>query len=154
MIETNVNIEMESGENGFDDTELDQTVNLNASYEQLLADDQRQKQNSEPGDRGGDELVDNIIDCSELDNDEDDNVNAAETNNNTNNNVSLYVPLNEQAEDDNVTFVIPEQLNRIGENVSICVLNEPESRSGQKSFEQSVSGTLLADFQHLFERSS
>jgi hypothetical protein len=136
-----VDVESNMDENGGDDTELDQTINLNASYEVL--DTMKIKQNSDENNdqkltneedlnEKKEEMVENIIDCSELDNPEE------EEDVPENNNVSLFVPPGEQEEnDENVTIIIPSELNKINDHVSICVINEPETTT--KNIDQAVS---------------
>ncbi len=136
-----MDVESNMDENGGDDTELDQTINLNASYEVL--DTMKIKQNSDENNdqkltneedlnEKKEEMVENIIDCSELDNPEE------EEDVPENNNVSLFVPPGEQEEnDENVTIIIPSELNKINDHVSICVINEPETTT--KNIDQAVS---------------
>ena len=131
-----------------DDTELDQTVNLNVSFEFLsngMA--SGQVENSGVCSKGCREeevvmidsydIVDKIIDCSELANDDDEEEIAVEVNHL--NNVSLFLANceaeenNNNNDEENVTIVVPEELNKINETVQINVLNGDETNENNVS---------------------
>lgn len=98
------------------DTDLDQTCNLNASYEIIPS---RQENSQSPQIETYD-FVENVIDCNQVEFDDDEKC-ENEDQNNIDNNKSIFLYqddncLNEsknENEEENLTVIIPEELNKI-----------------------------------------
>ena len=111
------------------DTDLDQTLNLNASYEIVPI-----RANSSGSTSESYDIVDRVIDCSKAEDEyEELNEDKKEEANNSDNehHENFFEEMNPEENEENVTIVIPEELNKIDQ-----LSHQLESKTEAKNNEE------------------